>query len=257
MALITAALTALVFPLIEGRAHGWPPWTWLSLAGEAALLAAAATQQRSLARRGGAPLLDPVLFKTRAFTAGLATQLAYWCSQASSYLFLVLYLEQGRGLDALDAGVLFTILAGAFMVTSLRAPALTLLYGRDLIGIGACVLAAGDAALLAAVAHGGAVGWLVPGLLLVGAGQGLCITPLTTTVLAHADPQRAGAVSGALSTMQQTGNALGVAFIGVIFFGALDGGYGHAFELGLAALAVLMLAVAGLTRLLPRPGASA
>ena len=257
MALITAALTALVLPLIEGRAHAWPPWTWLSLAGGAALLGAAAAQQRSLARRGGAPLLDPALFRTRAFSAGLATQLAYWCTQASSYLFLVLYLEQGRGLDALDAGLLFTILACAFMVTSLRAPALTLRHGRDLIAIGACTVALGDVALLAAVSAGGAVAWLVPGLLLVGAGQGLCITPLTTTVLAHADPQRAGAVSGALSTMQQAGNALGVAVTGVIFFGALDGGYGHAFELALAQLAVLLLAVAGLTRLLPRPGAPA
>jgi predicted MFS family arabinose efflux permease len=93
---------------------------------------------------------------------------------------------------------------------------------------------------------------LVPGLLLIGAGQGFCITPLTTTVLAHADPQRAGAVSGALSTMQQAGNALGVAAGGVIFFGQLHRGYGHAFALTLAELAGLLVVVAGLTRLLPR-----
>jgi predicted MFS family arabinose efflux permease len=96
---------------------------------------------------------------------------------------------------------------------------------------------------------------LAPGLLLIGAGQGLCITPLTTTVLAHADPQRAGAVSGALSTMQQAGNALGVAVTGVIFFGALDRGYGHAFAVALAQLAALLVVVVLLTRLLPPPGA--
>jgi hypothetical protein len=39
----------------------------------------------------------------------------------------------------------------------------------------------------------------------------------------------------------------------VIFFGALHQGYAHAFELSLAALAVLLLAVAGLSRLLPAP----
>ena len=65
-----------------------------------------------------------------------------------------------------------------------------------MITVGALVLAAGDGAPLAAVAHdgtGGPVGLLAPGLALVGAGQGLCITPLTATVLSHTDPQRAGA----------------------------------------------------------------
>ncbi len=86
--------------------------------------------------------------------------------------------------------------------------------------------------------------------------MGLGITPLTTTVMAHADPQRAGAVAGALSTMQQVGNAVGVAVTGVIFFGAIAGGYVHAFELSLAQLSCLLVAVAALTRLLPRPRAA-
>ena len=45
--------------------------------------------------------------------------------------------------------------------------------------------------------------------------------------------------------------ALGVAITGVIFFGALHGGYAHALELSLAQLAGLLVAVAALTRLLP------
>jgi MFS family permease len=255
MALITAALTAIVLPLIEGRAYGWPAWTWISFAAGIALLAVFTLEQRALARRGGAPLLEPVLFTTRAFAAGLTTQLVFWCTQASGYLFLALYLQQGRGLSALQAGLVFTVLAGAYLLTSMRAPALTMRYGRSLIAAGALALATGYAVLLAAVAAigtGGSVAALVPGLLLIGAGQGFCITPLTTTVLAHADPQRAGAVSGALSTMQQAGNALGVAAGGVIFFGQLHRGYGHAFALTLAELAGLLVVVAGLTRLLPR-----
>ena len=52
--------------------------------------------------------------------------------------------------------------------------------------------------------------------------------------------------------MQQVGNTLGVAVTGVIFFGALHAGYARAFELSLAELACLLLAVAGLPRLLPR-----
>ena len=89
--------------------------------------------------------------------------------------------------------------------------------------------------------------------MLVGAGMGLVITPLTSTVLASLEPSRAGAASGALSTMQQVGNAIGVAVTGVVFFGALDHGFAHAFEVSLAQLAVLCVAVAALTRLLPAP----
>ena len=53
--------------------------------------------------------------------------------------------------------------------------------------------------------------------------------------------------------MQQVGNALGVAIIGVIFFGALRSGFADAFELSLAVLAAILLSVAALTRLLPAP----
>jgi hypothetical protein len=54
-----------------------------------------------------------------------------------------------------------------------------------------------------------------------------------------------------LATMQNVGNALGVAITGVIFFGSLHGGYAHAFELAVGELAVLLVCVAALTRLLP------
>ena len=194
-------------------------------------------------------------FRDRAFVTGSLTQLVFWCGQASFFLVLALYLQQGRGLDARQAGLIFTILAGAYLVASLRAPMLTVRHGRTLVAIGATTLACGHALLLAGVAGAGTSGpivFLVPGLLLIGTGMGLCITPLVSTVLANIEPQRAGATSGTLSTMQQLGNALGVAVTGVIFFGALQGGYAHAFEVSLAELSGLLLTVAALSRLLPR-----
>ena|SRR5215472_237922 len=256
MALVTLALTALVLPLVEGRQQGWPAWTWVSLGAAAILLCCLAIHQRWLAGRGGAPLLDPALFGTGTLRAGLVTQLSFWCGQAALFLVLALYLQDGRGLDPLRAGLVFAILAAGYLAASLRAPALTLRFGRDLITVGALCLASGDGALLAAVAHqgtGGPVWLLAPGLLLIGAGQGLCITPLTATVLSHTDPQRAGAVSGVLSTMQQLGNALGVAVTGLVFFGALAGGYADAFARSLMELACLAVAVAALARILPPP----
>ena len=256
MMLVTAGLTALMLPLVDGVALHWPTWTWVSLAASPALLGVFAARELRLSRRGHAPLLDLTLLRHR----GLATQLAFWCRQASFFLVLALYLQSGRGLDALQAGLVFSILAAAYLVTSLRAPGLTLRFGRSLEAVGALTLAAGHGLLLLTVAllgAGGNAGWLAPGLILVGAGMGLCLTPLTTTVLAHATPERAGAVSGVLSTMQQVGNAPGVAVTGVIFFGALHAGYTRAFELSLTELACLLLTVAALTRLLPRrPAAS-
>ncbi|HEY6625262.1 MAG TPA: MFS transporter [Acidimicrobiales bacterium] len=251
-------LTALVLPLVEGTQLHWPVWTWISLGAAPVVFGLFVLHQRRLSRRGGAPLFDPALFWQRALAAGLATQLTFWCGQASFFLVLALYLQKGRGLDALDAGLVFSILALAYLATSFRAPALTLRFGRSLIAVGAVTMAIGDLVLLAVV-HGdglGSIGWLAPGLVLVGLGMGLCITALTTTVLAHADAQRAGAVSSALSTMQQVGNSLGVAVTGVIFFGAVPSGYQRAFELSVAQLALLFLAVAVLTRLLPRPRAA-
>jgi EmrB/QacA subfamily drug resistance transporter len=257
--LVTLGLTAIVLPLVEGRQHGWPAWTWLSLSAAPVLLGAFAVHQRWLHRRGGAPLLDPSLFRTRSFMAGLATQIAFWCGQASFFLVLALYLQQGRGLTALGAGLVFTIMAGSYLLTSMPAPALTARHGRRVVAAGGLTLAAGHAVLLATVAEvgtTGAVGLLAPALILIGAGMGLLITPLMTIVLADLDPETAGAASGTLNTAQQVGNSIGVALIGVIFFGALHHGYAHAFELSLAALAALLLAVAALSRLLPAPAAA-
>ena len=123
-----------------------------------------------------------------------------------------------------------------------------------MLAVGALLLASGHLTLLAAVAGvgtGGSVLALVPGLVLVGAGMGLGITPLATIIMSSMEAAQAGSASGALSTMQNVGNAIGVAIIGVIFFGALSSGFAEAFELSLAVLAGCLVFVAALTRLLP------
>jgi MFS family permease len=253
--LITTGLAAVLLPLVEGRQQGYPEWTWVSLAAAPVILGLFLVQQRQVTKRGGGALLELQLFRERSFSAGLLTQLAFWCGMASFFVVLALYLQLGRGLNALQAGLVFTILAAAYLLTSLRAPYLTARYGRRLIAIGALVQAAGYALLLVGVDSVGVGGWigeLAPGLLLAGAGMGLCITPLVSTVLSSVRPEHAGAASGTLATVQQLGNALGVAVSGMLFFGALDSGYAYAFEITLAQFVVLLLAVAALTRLLPK-----
>jgi EmrB/QacA subfamily drug resistance transporter len=252
-ATLALGLVALLLPLIEGRQHGWPLWTWISFAAAAAILGDFVHQQLRLTRAGAGALLDLGLFKQRSFSAGLATQLFLAGAQASFFVYLALYLQQGRGLNPLDAGLVFTILAVAYVVASGPAPDLTARYGRAVVAAGGASLALG-LGLFALAVHeigvGGSILELAPGLVLVGAGIGLCFTPLSSTVLGAVDPARMGSASGMLSTTQQVGFALGVAITGVIFFGA-GRDIAHAFELSLIQLSVLALGIVAMTRLLP------
>ena len=255
--LATFALTALVLPLVDGHDAGWPWWTYACVATAPVFATAFTLRQRALVRRAGAPLLAPALFRQRSFTVGLITQFAFWSGQASYFLVLAIYLQSGRGLSPLAAGVVFSVLAGAYLATSMRAARLTARFGRAVVVTGALTLAGGHLATVVAtweIGTSGPVTALLPGLVLEGAGMGLCLTPITATVLTHADPQRAGAVSGALSTVQQVGNAVGVAAIGLVFFAAAPGGDAVAFTRSVGVLAALLLTVAVLaTRLPGRP----
>jgi MFS family permease len=141
------------------------------------------------------------------------------------------------------------------VVTSGPAPGLTARFGRSVVAAGGVALTLGLVALALAVEQIGTTGSLValvPGLLLVGAGIGLCFTPLTSMVLKHVDPARAGSASGAMSTTQQVGYSLGVAITGIVYFGASDQGIAHAFQLSLLQLAAVAAGIAVVSRLLPR-----
>jgi MFS family permease len=189
---------------------------------------------------------DLALFRERAFSAGLLAQLVFWSGQASFFLVLALYAQEGRGMGPLKAGLVFTVLAASYLAASMRAPALAVKHGRRVLTAAALTLAAGHAVLLAGVAiigvHG-SVAVLAPRLLLIGAGMGLGIAPLATIIMSAMRPEQAGAASGALATFQNVGNAIGVAVIGVVFYGALHAGFAVALERSEALLAAVLLLV--------------
>jgi hypothetical protein len=134
---------------------------------------------------------------------------------------------------------------------------LAAVLGRWTVPTGAGLFTLGHLALLGAVAQsgvGGSLVDLVPGLALAGFGMGIALTALIDAAMGGVEPAYAGAVSGVMSTAQQVGNALGVAVVGMVFFGAVDGGYAHALEWSLVVLAGTTTAVALLGTLLnPRP----
>jgi hypothetical protein len=174
---------------------------------------------------------------------------------ASYFLVLALYLQNGRGLGVLSSGAVFTLVAVPYMIGTGSQRRLAALLGRWTVPAGAGMFALGHIALLGAVAEEGVAGSLVdlfPGLALAGFGMGIALTALIDAAMGTVDPAHAGAVSGVLSTAQQVGNAFGVAVVGMVFFGAVDGGYAHALELSLVVLAGTTAAVALLGTLLHR-----
>jgi Na+/melibiose symporter-like transporter len=92
-------------------------------------------------------MMPPELFASRGVVVGLAAQMLFWSGQASFFLVLSLYLQLGRGMSALHSGLVFTILAGAYLLTSLRAPALTVRHGRRVLAAGAGMLVVGHLTL--------------------------------------------------------------------------------------------------------------
>lgn len=250
--LVTVALTGLVLPLIQGPGLDWPLWTVLCLVASPALLALFAVHQHRATRAGGSPLVDTRLFRDRAFSTGLLAQLAFVLGQGSFFLVLALHLQLGRGLDALGAGLVFTAIGLGYLLTSNVTHRVTARLGEPrTITVGALVMAAG-LLLLTLAAYAGPdtdVWWLAPGLFVDGLGMGLVIAPVTSVVLAAADPRLAGSAAGVVSTVQQVGGALGVALIGLVYYGAGDPT--AAFGRSVLALVVLELTLVALVRLLP------
>ena len=233
--LLAGSLVAIVYALLEGRQLGWPAWIWLLLAaGLAGLAALVLFEARRRSGGGGfkntAPLLQAGLFRVPAFAAGLGVQLVFSAGLQGFFLSFALWLQAGEHFSPLKAG----LTAVAFSVGSfIGAPAAVPLaqkHGRRVLAAGGVLMAAGVAGVTLTASHVGLNGspWpLVPGLVVCGAGLALLVIPLVNVVLAAVPVEAAGGASGLFGTAQQLGGALGVALLGTVFFGYLNG---HSFE---------------------------
>ncbi|MFY4723726.1 MFS transporter [Streptomyces sp. LaBMicrA B280] len=262
--LVTAGLTAIVLPLVQGREQGWPVWTWECLVAAVPLLAAFWWTQRRKAARDGSPLVHPSLFADRSFGIGVVSLLVFFAAMASFFLVLALYLQEGRGVSALKSGLLFMPLGLGFFLGSAQSPKVAAKLGKQVLALGAVLQAVGNLGLAETAWHldsTGNVAWCIPAMVVAGLGMGFVIAPLASLVLAGVAPQHAAAASGVFSTAQEMGNAIGIAVLGVVFFGVAGPHvtahhYAHAFSVGLLVQAGICVLVAGLVQLLPRPAAA-
>jgi MFS family permease len=251
MALLSAALLLLVLPLVLGPDVGWPPWTWVCLAASGPAFTVLWVVERTLAARGGQPLVDPRLVARPEIGLALASQAAATATYFGTLFTLALYLQQGLGRSAAYSGLALVSWVVAFGIPGPvlgRFPARV----RELAApAGGIILAAGYAALAVSL-FAGDLG-TVPLMILLGvAGLGLgtmfsgALSHLTSSVTGD----HAAAISGLFNTATRAGGVVGTAAFGTAYLAlAPDGGQAvHGFatvSLAMAVTALIAAALAG------------
>jgi EmrB/QacA subfamily drug resistance transporter len=222
--IVSVALFLLTFPLVEGRDAGWPWWTFAMLAASAMVMVFFVVYERRREARGLDPLVVSSLFHNRAFVIGLLLFIVFFSGLPSFFLTLNLWLQIGLGFTALHSGLTiipFAVGSGTASGLSIR---LIPRYGKRVLIAGAGLATVGVLVTIYSIHEVGTDlhSWeLIPAMFIGGVGLGLLIAPSLNFVLAGIGGKDVGSASGVLTTVQQIGGALGVAAIGVIFFGQL------------------------------------
>lgn len=224
--LLAAALLTLLAPLTEGRAAGWPLWTWLSLAAFPLVAAAFYAVERRADRQGRTPLVPPSLFALTSLRRGLALIVPFSIGFSGFMFVIAVALQQGAGRGPVAAGLALAPMAVVFFFVSLAGPRLVARYGTRVVTAGAAIQGVGVALMALAAWYS----WpdlglveLLPGAAVAGAGQALQLPVVFRIVLSEVPPARAGVGSGVMITTQQSSLALGVATLGTLFLSLVPG----------------------------------
>lgn len=250
------AALAIVYPLIEGRALGWPAWTYASIGASVVLFTLFGIQIRRRRHSGRDPLVEPSIFGHRGYSAGAIVLMLYFAGMVGSMLTLTLFLQLGEGFSAIHAGLTLAPFAlGTAITAPVAAQKMGTVGGRPLIQIGGLVSLVGyvGVALLVGTSTHVSTWTLIVPLLVVGLGMGLFIVPVFDTILAAVTDAETGSASGVLNALQQLGGAIGVAVLGTVFFSVLGHhGFATALTHTLWWQVGLLVAMLLITPLLPR-----
>ncbi|WP_312789669.1 MFS transporter [Sphingobacterium sp.] len=249
--ILTLALFALIYPLIQGREAGWPLWSFgLLLLSGLLFLWFSYDQKRKLAN-GAVPLIDVRLFQIKEFNMGLAAVLFHFMLHTAYLLLSAVYLQNGLGVSALDSGLYFIIPGILFILSSVLASRLIIRFGKKVLLVGVVLLFAAFylQMLLWEPASGPVV---VIGLMGIwGLGNGLVLPSLLNIALQNVPLAYAGAAAGIYSTFQQTASALGVSIIGGVFFYYSKDGWQQAYHFGTIGLLICTFMVGLILLLIP------
>ncbi|WP_432928833.1 MFS transporter [Microbispora sp. CA-135349] len=235
----------IVYPLIQGDAAGRPAWVWIALATGVVVLAVLGWHQRHRARRGRSPLIEPSLFRDRAFPAALATSTLFFAVMNGLTVAIVLQVQLGLGGDVLTAGLTLLPWSAGMAVASWYAGArLVPRHGAKIMLVGLAALFAGLICAVAVYRAASADGYpwpLLAALSLGGAGNGLFTVPFFTTALSRVRAHETGSAAGLLNAVQQFGGTLGVAVLGTAFLHRFTADVRAHSDAGSAALGAIRL----------------
>ena len=270
-ALITSSLMLGVYTIVNPAAeYGWGAGRTLTLGALSLVLLVAFVAREATAK---SPLIPLRIFRSRNVTGSNLIQVLSVAGMFGMFFLGALYLQRILGYDALQTGLAFlpvTILMGTLSVR--YTDRLVMRFGaRKMVLAGLALFAAGLALFTQAPVDGDYVIHVLPVMVLLGTGAGLCFPALMTLAMSGATPEDAGLASGLINTTAQVGGALGLAVLatlsasrssGLIGTGestvaALTSGYHLAF--GIGATLVLVAIVVAVTVLQPErqaePGA--
>jgi MFS family permease len=257
--LLGATLLALLVPLTEGRALGWPAWSVGLLAAVPVLGFLLAVVERRIERAGRVPLLPPSVLRLPSMRLGLGVAVPFFVGFGGFMFICALLLQDGLRMGPLDAGFALAPLAVGFFAASMVNARLVARYGRSVVVAGFALQLVGLLVVLVTVSGG----WpdltaldIAPGTFIAGVGQGMAMTTVIGLTLSQVPADRAGAGSGVFTTMQQTFLALGVATLGGLYAELTDAvGPRDGFIVTVGLQALLTVGVVLLSRRLPDPRA--
>jgi EmrB/QacA subfamily drug resistance transporter len=213
-ATVTAALSLLVYAIVDATEAGWGSAQTLGLLGAATVLLAAFV---AIELRSDAPLVPFSIFRLRTLTGANAVGLLIGASLISMFFFITLYLQQVLGYSPIETGLAYLPLALTIVVVAGVASQLVtrigfkpvLILGMTMIGVALV--------WFSQVSVGGGFGADVLGpSMLAGAGLGLAMVPDTIAAMTGVRPQESGLASGLINTSQQIGGALGLAVLATV-----------------------------------------
>jgi EmrB/QacA subfamily drug resistance transporter len=233
--LITLGLSALLFGLIEGQTYGWltasqtftvGPFSWpfsnfslpaFSLVSGAVLLTGFTLYDIRRLGKGRVPLFDFSLLKFPGFRYGLLAVQIVAIGEFGAVFIFSIYFQTVRGLSAIDTGLTFLPMAISVFIFAPIAGLLANRFGpKWIVTLGMVLEAIALFSIFTITTTTIPLYDFYPVLVVYGAGVGLAIGQLTSTVLMSVPWQKAGVGSGANNTVRQVGSAFGIAVIGAV-----------------------------------------
>jgi len=258
----TAGMVALVYGLVRSAEAGWSdPLTVGTLVAGVVLLTLFVLDEW----RAAQPIMPLRLFASRERTGAYLGRLLFLGGMLGFWFYVTQYLQGVLGFSPLETGFAFLPTTVVNFAVALAVPWLTRRLGNARLLAGGILVAAIGMAWLSRVSADSSylTGVALP-MLLIGAGQGGVLAPITAAGVAGVAPEDAGAASGLVNVFHQIGGSLGLGILVTVFAAAgsaaLDGRDLLAHQIG-AALAggavLLALAFVVVLALVVRPAAAA